>query len=92
MYIDCKNYDEFNQKMNKELDGRFVSPGYICDNFDVSRQLVQNWIVRDNLINAYRYEGDQGYFICIPLTEVEKIYELRIKKLLKKREEEASKK
>lgn len=88
MYIDCKDYGDFNQKMNLELDGRFVSPGYICNTYGVSRQLVHNWIVRDNLINAYRYEGDQGYFICIPLTEVEKIYELRIKKILEKREEE----
>lgn len=88
MYIDCKDYSDFNQKMNKELDGRFVSPGYICNTYGVSRQLVHNWIVRDNLINAYRYEGDQGYFICIPLTEVEIIYELRIKKILEKREEE----
>lgn len=92
MYIDCKDYDDFNQKMNKELSGKFVSPGYICNTFGVSRQLVQNWIVRDNLINAYRYKGDQGYFICIPLAEVEKIYELRIKDLLKKREEDFSKK
>lgn len=86
MYIDCKDYKDFNQKMNKELDGRFVSPGYICNNFGVSRQLVHNWIVRDNLINAYRYEGDQGYFICIPFSEVEKLYHLKLKKIIEERE------
>lgn len=90
MYIDCKNYYEFDQKMNRELDGRFVSPGYICNRFGVSRQLVHNWITRDNLIDAYRYEGKQGYFICIPFSEVEKIYELKIKKMIEGRDKKSN--
>lgn len=88
MYIDFADYEEFNQKVNEELKGQFVSPGYVCNKYDVSRQLVHNWIVRDNLINSYRYEGPQGYFICIPISEVEKIYDLRIKKLIEKRKED----
>lgn len=91
MYIDCKDYDDFDQKVNIELGGQFVSPGYICNRYGVSRQLVQNWIVRDNLINAYRYEGAQGYFICIPLTEVEKIYDLRIKRIMENNKKKGGK-
>lgn len=85
MFIDLKNYSEWDNIVNNQLFGQFVSPGYLCNSYNLSRQIVHNWINRDNLIDAYRYEGKQGYYIAIPLTEVEKIYDLKIKKMLEKR-------
>lgn len=82
MFIDLNTYDEFDKKLNIDLKGQFVSPGYISNKYGVSRQLINNWISRDNLLDAYRFNGQQGYFIAIPLDEVDKIYNLRIKKLL----------
>lgn len=80
MFIDCESYQELNRRAGSNI----VSPGYICDKYGISRQVVHNWIKRD-VINAYRYQGKEGYFIFIPLTEIEKVYETRIKKILKKR-------
>lgn len=85
MFIDFNNFYEFDETVNNKLAGQYVSPGYLVNTYNVSRQLVHNWIARDNHINAYRFNGKQGYFIAIPITEVEKIYDLKIKKILKKR-------
>jgi hypothetical protein len=85
MFIDFNNFYEFDETVNNKLAGQYVSPGYLVNTYNVSRQLVHNWIARDNHINAYRFNGKQGYFIAIPITEVEKIYDLKIKKILEKR-------
>lgn len=73
MYIDFKEYKEFEEKVIG-LDGQFISPGGMAKDFGVTRQAVNNWINWDK-INAYRYEGKQGYFVFIPLSEYEKIEE-----------------
>lgn len=48
-----------------------MSPGGIAQRIGVSRQVVNNWVKRD-VINSYRYNGVEGQFVIIPLTEIEK--------------------
>lgn len=91
MFIDCESYDDINSRVSEVDKDGFVSPGYFNMMYGISRQVVHNWIKRD-VINAYRYEGKEGYFIFIPLSEVERVYEERIKRILARREKKAKQK
>lgn len=73
MYIEIKDFKEFTEFLDRHQD-RFVSPGYLVNKFGVSRQKVNNWISRDDLIDAYRFDdGKRGKYVLIPYDEVEKI-------------------
>ena len=91
MFIDCESYEDINNRVSEIDKGRFVSPGYFGMRYGISRQVVHNWIKRD-VITAYRYQGDEGYFIFIPISEVNRVYEERIKRILARRKEKAAKK
>lgn len=91
MFIDCESYDDINSRVSEADKDGFVSPGYFNMMYGIGRQVVHNWIKRD-VINAYRYEGKEGYFIFIPLSEVERVYEERIKRILARRKEKAKQK
>lgn len=71
MYIDYKNYEEFD-KGTRHLKGQFVSPGTVARDLGVTREGVYYWINND-IIDAHRYKGDEGYFIFIPLEEYDKL-------------------
>ncbi len=72
MYIEIKDYKKFSQILNN-YKGQFISPGGISNKYKVSRQVVNNWINRDNRINAYRYRGMEGHFVIVPLDELKNI-------------------
>lgn len=91
MFIDCESYDDINSRVSEADKDGFVSPGYFNMEYGIGRQVVHNWIKRD-VITAYRYEGKEGYFIFIPLSEVDRVYEERIKRILARRKEKAAKK
>lgn len=71
MYIDYKDYDDFD-KWTRHLKGQFVSPGTVARDFRVTREGVYYWINSD-VIDAHRYKGDEGDFIFIALEEYEKL-------------------
>lgn len=79
MYIDYKNWEEFDRKTAK-FKGQFYSPGTSARVCNVKRQNIYNWIVRDK-IDAHRYSGPQGEYIYIPITELDKLgcYEKQLK-------------
>ena len=82
MYIECESFEDVNKRAEEASEsGGFASPGYICGRYGISRQVVHNWIRRD-VIDAYRYKGKEGYFIFIPISEIENVYDSRIKKIL----------
>lgn len=60
--------------------GKMVSPGWIVNQFGVSRSRVSNWIHRDGLLDAYIYEGEEGQYIVIPMDQAERIVRDRVKK------------
>lgn len=91
MFIECESYKEVNRRADEaSQSGGFASPGYICARYGISRQVVHNWIRRD-IIDAYRYKGKEGYFIFIPMSEIENVYDSRIKKILKNKEKKQGK-
>ena len=69
MYIDYDNYKEF-EDFFVSLSGQYLSPGGAAARLGVTRQLVNNWISRDNWIVAHRYKGPQGDFVIVPLEEL----------------------
>lgn len=71
MFYDYQNYDDF-EKGTLHFRPNFVSPGTMARDFGVTRQAIHNWIVRD-IIDAHRFEGKEGYFIFIDLSEYEKV-------------------
>ena len=77
MYIDYKNYLDFEKQVNK-FKGRYLSPGGVAKKYEVSRGAVYNWVVR-NVIDAHRYSGPQGSFVVISIDELGKIEEFRSK-------------
>lgn len=80
MFIKINDFDEFLDLLgNKEK--QFVSPGYIVNRFGVTRQRLDNWVSRDNLINAIVYEDEKyGKFKFISLLELEKVRDKLLKK------------
>ena len=77
MYIDYKNYLDFEKQVNK-FKGQYLSPGGVAKKYEVSRGAVYNWVVR-NVIDAHRYSGLQGSFVVISIDELGKIEEFRSK-------------
>jgi hypothetical protein len=71
MYYDYKTWKDF-ENYFITLEGGFVSPGGICKEFKVSRQLVYYWTI-NNVIDAHRYTGKQGEYLIISISEFEKI-------------------
>jgi hypothetical protein len=71
MYYEYKNYQEFDYK-TRELKGQFYSPGTVARICQTSRQNVHNWIARDK-IDAHRFKGEEGVFIFIAISELDKL-------------------
>lgn len=74
MYIECKTFGEW----LKNADSNSISPGGMARDFRVSRQTVNNWI-NDDVIDAYSYDGKEGGFVIIHVSEYEKALNYRKK-------------
>lgn len=69
MYIVYDEFMDFVKAM--ELDN-YVSPGGMAKRCGVSRQTINAWI-NANVIDAHRYEGREGNYTLIHLSESKKI-------------------
>lgn len=73
MYIVYDEFMDFVKAM--ELDN-YVSPGGLAHRCGVTRQTVNYWVNTD-LIDAHRYEGREGQYTLIHVSEFKKITESR---------------
>lgn len=69
MYIVYDEFMDFVKAMEKD---NFVSPGGLAKRCNVTRQTVNNWINRD-LIDAHSYDGREGQYTLIHVSEFKKI-------------------
>lgn len=73
MNIECKTFNQWLKVANK---GAGISPGGMAKQFNVTRQTINNWINND-IIDAYRYEGKEGRYTIIMMSEYEKVREFK---------------
>lgn len=69
MYIVYDEFMDFVKAMEKD---NFVSPGGLAQRCKVSRQTINAWVNAD-LIDAHRYEGREGRYVLIHVSEFKKI-------------------
>lgn len=79
MVLKYYSWSEYVDETKKLMDEgiSLVSPGYFQAHYGLSRQLINNWAVRDNLIRQYNcYLSDPNKAADIVLIPVEDVLEV----------------